>query len=321
VAWDKPMTAIQSFEALAEGYLAERRGLGFSLTVSGPLLMNFARFVDNQDLKGSLTSEISLAWVRNKAKRTSRYTWARRLSVIRPFLQYLAGIDGATELPSAFTFGSPRRRRTPHIYTDKEITDLLQASRGLEQQNVPQVPTFETLFGLLASTGLRLAEALHLHCSDVNVPNRMLIVRETKFRKTRLVPLHVTTACQLAIYLAHRQRMPSTTESHFFVSLSGDALRARTVRDVFDRICTNLAWTARGDYPAPRIRDLRHTFICHRIKLWYERGVDIHNAILALSTYVGHVKVSHTYWYLTSVPELMSIVSARFQQFTDVVAQ
>ena len=157
---------------------------------------------------------------------------------------------------------------------------------------------------------------MHLSCSDVDLNNGRLTVRQTKFCKSRLVPLHQTTTDALAQYATVRQQyVPQVPDEPFFVSATGVGLVGRTVHGVFARIRAKLGWVARGSHPAPRIHDLRHTFICRRVMLWHEHGVDIDNAMLALSTYVGHTRVSDTYWYLTGVPELMAVAGQRFEQF------
>lgn len=176
--------------------------------------------------------------------------------------------------------------------------------------------TYEAFFGLIAATGLRLSEALNLQCGHLDADGRMLTIRQTKFCKSRRVPLHPTAAMALAQYLEARQRyVPATPNAPLFVSPSGSAPTKRVVQGVFVRLRTELGWTARGTLPAPRIHDLRHSFVCRRVALWHEAGADIDNAMLALSTYVGHAKVSDTYWYLTAVPDLMAVAANRFEQF------
>jgi integrase len=128
--------------------------------------------------------------------------------------------------------------------------------------------------------------------------------------------LHLTTVQALRQYLALRQRhLPTVSDGSLLASAKGTALAKRTVHWVFDRLRKQLGWTARGGHAAPRIHDLRHSFICRRVQLWHEHGTDVDNAMVALSTYVGHAKVSDTYWYLTAAPDLMSVAGRRFEQF------
>ncbi|MEQ9495191.1 MAG: tyrosine-type recombinase/integrase, partial [Algiphilus sp.] len=155
--------------------------------------------------------------------------------------------------------------------------------------------TYETIFGLIAATGLRLSEALHLRCGDVDLDQGVLTVRDTKFRKSRHVPLHPTVAEALNRYMVLRARHSAPhRDAPLFLSSSGGVLPKRTVHGVFQRLRGELRWSARGAYGQTRIHDLRHTFICRRVQLWHESGADIGNAMAALSTYVGHAKVSDT---------------------------
>jgi integrase len=218
-------------------------------------------------------------------------------------------------VPDTDVFGRLRGRPTPHIYTEAEIAELLAAARRLPPPGTLRPATYEAFFGLLAATGLRLSEALHLRCFDVDLIAGHLTVRQAKLGKSRLVPLHPTVCEAMARYLTLRQRVPSAPDGHFFVSPAGTAVPRKTVQNVFERLRADLGWIARGSWPAPRIHDLRHSFICRRVMLWHEQGANIDNAMLALSTYVGHVAVSYTYWYLTGVPELMAVAGRRFELF------
>ena len=225
----------------------------------------------------------------------------------------MARLDPATEFPQTAIFGRSHRRLAPHIYSEQEICDLLTAARCLTPQGGLRPATYETLFGLIAATGLRLSEALHLRCGDVDLDQSVLTVRNTKFRKSRHVPIHLTVTAALNRYMAVRACHGVTNQDTLlFLSSSGGLLPKRTVNGVFQRLRGELGWTARGAHAQPRIHDLRHTFICRRVQLWHEHGADIGNAMAALSTYVGHAKVSDTYWYLTGVPELMALASERF---------
>ena len=307
-----------SMQRLVQEYLDERRRLGFALTIPGAQLQAFARFADASGHRGPLTRELITSWTRDEAKRATPFTWARRLEVIRPFARHRARIEPGTYVPEADTFGRCRRRLTPHLYTDREIVDLLAAAGRLSPKETLRPATYRALFGLIAATGLRVSEALRLQCAHVDLDAGMLTVQQTKFAKSRLVPLHPTTVRALRHYLALRQRhLPTVSDGPFLASTRGAALAKRTVHWVFDRLRKQLGWTARGSHAAPRIHDLRHTFICRRVQLWHEHGADIDNAMVALSTYVEHVKVSDTYWYLTAAPDLMSVAGRRFEQFVE----
>ncbi|WP_421996695.1 tyrosine-type recombinase/integrase [Roseovarius confluentis] len=310
------MTAPRTLLSLAEDYLAERRGLGFDLRIPGDQITAFARFVDATGHTGPLTTRITLDWVQGQAKYAKPLSWARRLDVLRPFARYLARLDPATEFPQTAIFGRSHRRLAPHIYSEQEICDLLGAARRLAPHGGLRPATYETIFGLIAATGLRLSEALHLRCGDADLDQGVLTVRNTKFRKSRHVPLHPTVASALNRYTVVRARHSAThPDMPLFLSSSGGVLPTRTVHWVFQRLRSELGWIARGAYAQPRIHDLRHTFICRRVQRWHEHGADIDNAMAALSTYVGHAKVSDTYWYLTGVPDLMALAGESFEQF------
>jgi integrase len=314
------MTGTRTMVSLAEDYLAERRALGFDLRIPGDQITAFARFADAAGHSGPLTTQVTLVWVQGQAKYAKPLSWARRLDVLRPFARYLARLDPATEFPQTAIFGRSHRRLAPHIYLEQEICDLLAAARRLAPRGGLRPATYETIFGLIAATGLRLSEALHLRCGDVDLDQGVLTIRNTKFRKSRHVPVHPTVAAALDRYMVVRASYGATDrDTLLFVSSSGGLLPTRTVHWVFQQLRGELGWTARGAYGQTRIHDLRHTFICRRVQLWQEHGTDIGNAMAALSTYVGHAKVSDTYWYLTGVPELMAIAGDRFEVFASTV--
>jgi integrase len=175
--------------------------------------------------------------------------------------------------------------------------------------------TYRALIGSLASCGLRISEALHLACPDADLARGRLTIRETKFRKTRIVPLHPTATAALQTYTAVRDRaVPAGVSNRFFVSDRGIGLPYSTVRTVFRNLCNGLGITRPGR--RPRLHDLRHTFACRRVAAWYETGADLAHSVSALSVYLGHAKVTDTYWYLTATPDLLSHAAARFEEFS-----
>jgi integrase len=310
------MTQVRSVQSLVQEYLEERRSLGFDLARTGRELMSFSRFINNIGHRGPLTRKVIIDWAQGEARRAKPVTWARRLQDVRQFAKYCARFDADTEIPEADLFGRSYRRLAPHIYTDKEIADLVAAAHQLRPQGTLRPAMYATMFGLIAATGLRISEALHLRCADVNLAESALTVRQTKFNKSRLLPLHSTVTEALARYATLRmQHLPGSADDRFFAIASGAGPPAVTVRRVFARLRKQLGWSSRGAYAMPRIHDLRHTFICRRVMLWHEQGAPIDNAMAALSTYVGHVRVSDTYWYLTGTSELMAVVARRFERF------
>jgi integrase len=204
----------------------------------------------------------------------------------------------------------------PHIYSDCQVRELIFAAAELKPTYRLRPLTYSTLFGLLASTGLRISEALKLRKDHVDLEQRLMRIERTKFRKSRLVPLHPTVAQAVRRYASERDRDRSGRASDaFFVGGHGQALPYPTVQYTFRRLRAQLGWRGNGMLPKPRIQDLRHTFACARLLRWYQQGVDVDHAIAALSTYLGHGKVTDTYWYLTGTPQLLSIAGKRFERF------
>lgn len=316
------MTPVPSMQSLVQQYVDQRRRFGFALEIPAKQLMDFARFADEKQHRGPLSSRIILEWVQGRATRAARFTWARRLVVIRPFLKHLAGFIPGVEIPPAGIFGSAKRRLTPHIYTDQEITDLVTAAGQMQAGGTLRSAVYQTLFGLIAATGLRISEALNLRWGDINLTQGALTVRQTKFCKSRLLPLHPTVIAALAGYASLRQRRsPVSENAPFFISVRGSRLPKSTAHQAFQRLRKKLQWTARGGHAAPRIHDLRHTFICRRVMLWHKHGINIDHAMVVLSTYVGHAKVTDTYWYLTAVPELMAVAGNSFERFASELGE
>jgi len=173
--------------------------------------------------------------------------------------------------------------------------------------------TYATLFGLLASTGLRISEALALTPTDVDLPAALLTVRKTKFRKSRLVPLHPTTVAALQRYWDARCRRVSDRRIEtFLVSDQGRPLGDRMVHHTFAKLRARLGWIGRGDYALPRVHDLRHTFLCRALVRSYQQQQGVDHVIDLLSTYVGHASVGDTYWYVTAIPDLLALAGQRF---------
>ena len=304
-----------SMIALVEDYLSIRRQLGFALKIQGHQLLRFGRFADDNEHCGPITLDLAVQWARSNALRP--ITWASRIEVLRPFAKYRAQFDPTTEIPPPRLFGLVRRRLVPHIYSTQEVQSLLDAAAQLPPAGGLRPATYETLFGLLAATGLRISEALRLTLEDVDLEAGIITVRETKYCKSRLVPLHLTTTEALQRYARLRNvKIPAPSSDDFFLSDGGRRMLQDTVQHRFRRLCDQLHWRSRGGHPAPRIHDLRHSFITHCILRWYQQGINLDKEILALSTYVGHAEVTYTYWYVTGVPELMAIATRRFEKFT-----
>jgi integrase len=310
-------------------YLQERRRLGFKLCSPGHALRNFARFVTGIGHTGPLTVDLMAQWARQVQPRylvdgrADSDTAARRLAALRPFMRWLQQFELATEVPDDSSFGPIPGRVTPHIYRDAEVVALMDAARRPGPSDGLRAATYATLFGLIASAGLRISEALGLADLDVDLDGGVLTVRQTKFGKSRLVPLHPSAIGPLAAYRAlRRQHVRPTPRTTFFVGSRGvrrgEPLGDRQAHRMFAQLRQQLGWVDRGGHGQPRVHDLRHSFAVRRLVLWHEQGADLDQRMLALSTYMGHVKVSNTYWYLSGVPELMALAGARFERFADL---
>lgn len=319
------MTAPTTMQSHAESYLNERRRLGFGMRTTGYSVNSFARYFDDLGHQGPPTVEIMADWARcDKGHSNKPATWARRLKKLRSFARYLQQFDPRTELPDDSTFGRIGQRLAPHIYSEQEIIELLAVARRLGPTLSLRGATYETLFGLIASTGLRVSEAVHLLDADVDLKWGMLTVRQTKFAKSRQVPLHPSTVEALKRYRSLRNfHVEITDETPFFVGTRGKrrghGLGLRQARRIFLDLRLQLGWDNRGAHAGPRIHDLRHTFVVRRVMLWHAQGKDVDQAMLALSTYVGHAMVTNTYWYLTGVPELMAVAAGKFEFFSEAL--
>ena len=316
------MSAPTSLQARVEGYLVERRRLGFSGRNDSYTLRGFARHVHATGHRGPLTVGVMADWARRDSHGSSDpHTWARRLKKLRTFMRWLRQFEPRTEVPDDAIFGRLPERQAPHIYSEQEIVDLLAAARRLGPAPGLRGAVFETLFGLIASTGLRIGEALSLRNVDVDLKIGMLTIHQAKFGKSRQVPMHPSSVDALRRYRWTRDLAGESAdeEASFFVGTRGQRrglpLGDRQVHRVFGELRRQLGWRNRGTHHAPRIHDLRHTFVVRRIVQWHAQGVDIDQAMLSLSTYVGHAMVTNTYWYLSAVPELMALAAGRFEAF------
>jgi integrase len=297
-----------------DDYLNARRRLGYKLRIEGEQLRRFAQFARAQGHEGILTVELAVAWA-NSSKSASDICRARRLEIVRSLAKYCALFEPETQVPAPRLLGPAHRRVAPHIYTAHEIGKVMEAAAEIKPRNGLRPATMRCLIGLLSATGLRISEALHLTCTDVDFEERQLVVRETKFRKSRYVPLHPSTVKALEAYTRFRdRRVPlRSPRGAFFLCDDGRPLRYRQALYAFQCIRRRVGWT-QGKRP-PRLHDLRHSFASNRILAWYKQGIDVNNAIFLLSVYLGHGKVTDTYWYLTGTPLLMSIAAKRFECF------
>lgn len=298
-------------------YLLLRRGLGFKLNEEGRLLPRFLSFLKEHN-SSHITTELAVKWA-TKPSKSQPSTWAQRLGMVRLFAEYVKGWDPRTEIPPKKILPTQYHRKQPYIYSDKEIGQLLEAARQLPSTfrvgNLRAL-TYSTLFGLLTVTGMRVrSEALSLNREDVDLKNNVITIHGTKFGKSRLVPIHETTSAALLRYVKVRDRIfPNPKSSSFFVSPGGNRLGYDGTLWTFTHLSREIGLRKPSDSHGPRMHDFRHRFAVQTLIRWYRSGVDVDRHILELSTYLGHVKVSDTYWYLSMVPELLKLVTARLEK-------
>jgi integrase len=301
---------------LVADYVVLRRDLGYHSPSQDRALRAFARYLDQLGHQGPIPLGASLDWATSTASADPRNP-ARRLATIRGFLRYLSAMDGATEAPPPGLLGPVGHRTPPHVYSDREIGDLLQAAAGLAPAGGLRPRCYATLFGLIACTGLRISEALALACGDVDLAEGVLTVRAGKRGRARLVPLHPSALTPLRDYAtdrSHRFGLPGD-DAAFFRTDRSDRISYNAANHAFRLLRRRVGWTAAGRTRAPRVHDLRHRMVVRRIQAWHAGNVDVDAKIPALATYLGHVEVRDIYWYLSAVPELMNIVAGRFEHF------
>jgi integrase len=290
-------------------YLALRRSLGHELAEAGWLLPGF---VANLDAHGTqtVTIEAALAWAQHSASGRATTVGPRRMTAARGFARYLSGIDPATEVPPLGLMPHRQRWRRPFIYSPAEIDAVMHQARCSIVSPL-RAGTYDTLIGLLAATGLRIGEAIKLDRSDVDWAEGVLLIRESKFGKTRMVPLQATSTQALADYARLRDEFePRPKDTSFFVSLTGRRLCYAVVGQTFRQL-VNTAGIGTLGPSAPRLHDLRHTFAVRTLLGWYRTGEDVQARMPWLSTYLGHREPASTYWYLSAAPELLALAAAR----------
>lgn len=310
------MSRTTTMVARVQAYLHARRQFGFQLRIEGGELLRFAQYADASGHRGRLTSELALRWAQDATTCTPLYR-ARRLDIVRSFAKYQVAFEAKTEIPATGILGPSHRRTPPYIFSPREIECLVSSASQLSSPRGFRAETYAALIGLLTCTGLRISEALRLARADTDLDSGVLSIRQTKFCKSRFVPLHPSARVALQRYVTQRETIaPSIATGTLFVSESGGALPYSTVQNVMRKLLDEVVPAATSiGCRRPRIYDLRHTFACRTLLRWYRAGANVDQKIAALSTYLGHVKVSDTYWYLTGVPELMAVAATRFERF------
>lgn len=304
---------MNTLRASVQDYLAMRRGLGFKLHDAGVGLLKFVSFMEYKHAS-HITTELALDWAK-KPKSARPAEWARRLSFVRGFARYRSAIDSRTQIPPAGLLPYRPQRARPYIYTEQEIERLLTAARSLPPAGGLRGWKYYCLFGLLSVSGLRISEALNLKLADIDLHENVLTIQKTKFGKSRLVPLHPSTQNALTDYLQRRNRsLAGRPASHLFVSGTGNRLDISDVHRTFYILSRQIGLRGPSASHGPRLHDFRHRFALQALLHWYRCGQEIEPRLPILSTYLGHVHVSDTYWYLSAYPELMGQAVDRLER-------
>ncbi len=296
---------MRSLRQMLTGYLCLRRSLGFKMGNESAALPAFVSFVEKRK-SPHITTHLALDWAQQGKEGQSKW----RFSMVRGLAKYAVIFDARTEVPELGVLRTKYPRPRPYIYSDQEIERLLRAARDWGHDR-PRT-TYSCFLGLLAVSGLRLGEAIRLQVRDVDLANGILTIRNSKFGKSRLVPIHASTTRKLHEYQRQRDRFLGTRSStYFFICRKGTPLRQPNFHGVFKELLVRAGIrdiTSRG---GPRLHDLRHRFAVRTLIDWYRSGKDIEAHLPVLSTFLGHACVRSTYWYLTEHPELMKLAVQR----------
>jgi integrase/recombinase XerD len=298
-------------------YLAMRRNLGYKLELAGIGLASFVSFMEKEGADW-ITVRLALNWAQQPALMEPS-GWAKRLGYVRGFAAYRSATDPRTEIPSSDLLPHRPKRANPYLYTQVEIQALLTAALNIPPASGLGRYTYYCLFGLLAVSGMRLGEVLNLKEDEVDLHNGVLTINGTKFGKSRLVPLHESTQLALRDYKCRRDALlKERSASHFFISRTGNRVLDQHVERTFLRLSRKIGLRSPEAKTGPRIHDLRHRFAIETMLSWYRRGEEVERRLPLLSTYLGHVCVANTYWYLTTCPELMGEAVKRLEQRWEV---
>lgn len=293
-------------------YLDYKRSLGFKLTHETTVLKRFADYTASIEYDGPLNTNIVLDWVASGNQ--SDKTMGRKVEVIRPFSKYVYSFDPEAEVIPTLIYKNVHDRPTPYIYSEHDALRLMEECKKLYSPDGIRAYTMETIIGLLWSTGLRPSEPVKLTMADVDLSQRLLYIRKTKFAKERLVPIHASVAQKLLDYkswIINKLGHKLPTEA-FFYTTGGVPLKENALAYAFKLIRPCIGAAPIG-YPYVRLYDFRHTMACNTIRKWNEQGIDVNARLHVLSTYMGHVRPEDTYWYLSATPEMLELSCQKYE--------
>lgn len=301
---------MSSLREVLEDYLRMRRALGYKLEGPDRLLDRFVTYLEQTGAR-TVTIENAVAWATQPAGADPGY-WGVRLSVVRQFARHLQTLDPSCEVPPTLLLSCRSRRAIPYPYTAHEISELMRAAARLPSPLM--AATYSTLLGLLAVSGLRIGEAIGLDRDDVDARHGLVRVIDSKFGKSREVPLHDTAMSALNAYSRRRDQLcPAPTSEAFFLSTTGTRLRKPNIHRTFSRLKREVGLGPRSQRCRPRLHDLRHRFAVNTLIDLYREDADVQARLPLLSTYMGHVEPRDTYWYLSAAPELLGLVARRLE--------
>lgn len=294
-------------------YLEIRRSLGHQLRTDEAILRRFVAFAEAEG-EAYVSTALFLRW-QGRFGAASRPTWANRLTMVRIFGRWLHGLDPRHEVPPRGLIPSSNRRPRPYIYSEDEIRRIVATAADLPSENGLRGLTYPMLFGLIAVTGLRVSEAIYLGAEDVDLEAGVIAVRYGKLGTERLLPVDGTTRARLRAYAKERDRLLGRRSESFFVADTGAPIGDCAARYNFAAVCRAMGLRSPQSFNrhgrGPRIHDLRHTFAVRTMVNWYLEGKDPDREMIRLTTYLGHRKPAHTYWYIEAVPELLELASRR----------
>jgi len=300
-----------------ECYVGLRKAIGYTVRSEEKLLKDFVAFLIPGTTHGPIRAQTAVDWACTPSPGRGPAGQASRLKVVRGFLSHLRATLPETEVPGPGIL-APIRRPTPYLYSASEIEALLNEASLLGPKDSLRPHTYCALIGLLASSGLRVGEALRLKVVDVRLdtaPPHLHII-ESKFRKSRFVPLHSTAAEKMGAYSNQRKRLRYDGLSDaFFVSEKGGHLSYHACRETFTGLIRRAGIRKQASGGRPGIHALRHSFTVGRMVEWHRAGMPVKDLLPNLSVYLGHVQPAHTYWYLTATPELLSTAADSFLHY------
>lgn len=302
-----------NLQLLIKQYLSYRKSLGWRACSESGHLGGFGRFMGADTDIADVRMEHVQAFLNGAGPLTS--TWHTKHTILRSFYRYAVSRDYVSVSPIPTTIPKRPPRFVPYIYSHEELRRLLRAAESIRRwHNCFLEPnTMRTILLLLYGAGLRLQEVLNLNNADVDMKGSLLTIHESKFSKTRLVPISPQLGHVLAVY---RQGRTEGTEMPFFTTRAGKRIKREVVEE-YHRILCESEGIRRVDGAClqPRLHDLRHTFAVHRLTSWYQQGADVQKLLPHLSTYLGHVDIQSTQVYLSMTPELLEEAGKRFGRY------